>query len=310
MGELLRAATRRLRKSGSETARLDAELLLAHVLRADRVTLMSAPEVRVNSTAAAAFDGFVARRERGEPVAYIRGRKEFYGLVFTVDPRALIPRPETELLVELGLARLRHLLVSQPRPPNAEPLLVWDVGTGSGAIAVALAVECRRRGYADDVRIRATDVSRDALALATENAVVHDVVDRIEFAVANLTAAVDMTDQDGGATDWLDNRPADLLVANLPYIPSGVVPTLPVAASFEPLRALDGGVDGLETIRRLIGELPDALTPSGIALLEIGDGQAAALRDAVSSAHVDWDVAVHPDLVGRERVFEMRRGGG
>ena len=221
IGELLRSATAQLRESGSETSRLDAELLLGHVLRVDRATLLASPEVRV-STPQGARSEFVERRAKGEPVAYIRGLKEFYGLVLTVDARALIPRPETELLVDLAVDRLRHMLTERPRPVNAAPLLVWDVGTGSGAIAVAVAAECRRRGYGADVRFRATDVSVDALALATENAVVHGVADVIDFAIADLT-------------DLPDAKPADLLLANLPYIPTRVVPTLPVAASYEPL---------------------------------------------------------------------------
>ena len=127
------------------------------------------------------------RRTRGEPVAYIRGIKEFHGLAFSVDARALIPRPETELLVDLGIERLTWLLTERPRPADAPPLLAWDVATGSGAVVIALAVEARRRGYAADVRFVATDLSADALSLATENAVVHGVADLIDFRQADLT---------------------------------------------------------------------------------------------------------------------------
>jgi release factor glutamine methyltransferase len=226
-------------------------------------------------------------------VSYIRGLKEFYGLVLSVDERALIPRPETETLVELALERVGTGLTGAPRTTGVNPLLVWDLGTGSGAIVVALAVECRRRGFGRDVRFLATDTSTDALALATENAVAHGVADMIEFAQADLT--------DLPRTDF---QPADLLVANLPYVPSGVVPELPVAASFEPRAALDGGPDGLALIHRLIEDLPRTLADSGTALLEIGSDQAAAVR---ALARDGWAVAIHEDLSGQPRVAEFRR---
>lgn len=294
IGELLRSATSQLRDSGSETARLDAELLLGHVLRVDRATLVASPEAVVSTPQGDAFAASVARRAKGEPVAYIRGLKEFYGLALTVDSRALIPRPETELLVDLALDRLRYMLTERPRPANSDPLLAWDIGTGSGAIAVAVAVKCRRRGYGPEVRIRATDISADALALATENAVAHGVADSIDLAVADLT-------------DVPELKPADLLLANLPYIPTATVPTLPVAASFEPSLALDGGPDGLLPIKRLLGELDRAVAQGGEALLEIGSDQARGIQDAVGSQLPGWRVTIHDDLAGLPRVAELRR---
>jgi release factor glutamine methyltransferase len=265
----------------------------------DRVGVLAGPELPVGADHARAYLDFVERRAQGEPVAYIRGIKEFYGLALTVDRRALIPRPETELLVEIGLARLRSLLTDRARPAGASPLLVWDVGTGSGAICVALAAECRRRGYASEVGFRATDASVDALGLAVENAVVHGVADQIEFAVADLTS-----EASGAAA----SDAATLLLANLPYVPSAVVPTLPVAASFEPVSALDGGPDGLNVIRRLIGELDAALTHDGVALLEIGAGQAEGVTVAVHDVLPGWTAAFHDDLAGIPRVAEISRG--
>ncbi|MEX2546532.1 MAG: peptide chain release factor N(5)-glutamine methyltransferase [Chloroflexota bacterium] len=297
VGELIRAGAERLRASGSESARLDTELLLGHVLRADRTTLLAAPEAPVGSDHAATFRDLLERRATGEPVAYIRGLKEFYGLVLSVDSRALIPRPETELLVELGLDRLRGMLMGTHRPLDAPPLLAWDVATGSGAVCIALAVESRRRGYAADARFRATDVSADALALATENAVAHGVADLIEFAVADLADLADLA----------DSPPADLLLANLPYVPSTDIPTLPVAASFEPVLALDGGPDGLDLVRRLLGQLESTLTSHGTALLEIGAGQADAVRAAVAKSLAGWGVTLHDDLAGVPRVVELAR---
>jgi release factor glutamine methyltransferase len=188
------------------------------------------------------------------------------------------------------------LLTSAPRSADA-PLRVWDVGTGSGAIIVAIAAENRRRGYTRDVRLYATDSSRDALALAVENAVVHGVSDRIEFAHADLT-------------DGPEFQPVDLLLANLPYISTDTVPTLPVAASFEPMSALDGGADGLEVIRRLIAQLPDVLKVGGTSLLEIGSDQPESARGAAATLGDGWRVEIHDDLTGRPRILEIERVAG
>ncbi|HYI22155.1 MAG TPA: peptide chain release factor N(5)-glutamine methyltransferase [Candidatus Limnocylindrales bacterium] len=295
---MLREAAETLERSGSETPRLDAELLLGHVVSAGRTTLLAAPEAAVSDGQSERFRELVERRARGEPVAYIRGIKEFYGIALSVDARALIPRPETELLVDLGLERIKHLLIDEPRPSDSAALLVWDMGTGSGAICVALAVECRRRGYGADVRFRATDSSADALALAVENAVGHGVADQIDFALADLTS---------GQTPGDNPAMADLIVANLPYIPSDVVPTLPVAASFEPVAALDGGAGGLTVIERLLTELPDALAERGEALLEIGADQGASIEAAVTRTLPDWRVEIRNDLAGRPRVAIISR---
>jgi release factor glutamine methyltransferase len=270
--------------------------LLGHVLRVDRATLLAGPEAGVGADAANELQQLVERRASGEPVSYIRGLKEFYGLVFTVDQRALIPRPETETLVDLALARIGSMLTAAPRNED-DPLRVWDVGTGSGAIVVALSVESRRRGYASDIRFQATDISADALSLAVENAVVHGVADAIDFATADLTAAS-------------GSLRSDLLVANLPYIATGEVPTLPVAASFEPVGALDGGPDGLDLIRRLLSSLDDVLRPAGVALLEIGADQPDAVRDAVLAMGKPWSAHVYDDLARRPRVVEVTRVAG
>lgn len=293
VGGLLRDAAERLTQSGSETPRLDAEVLLGHVLRVDRATLLAGPEAGVGPERATEFEGFVERRASGEPVSYIRGLKEFYGLALTVDARALIPRPETETLVELALARIGAALTSAPRAPGS-PLRIWDVGTGSGAIVIAVAAESRRHGYGRDVTFFASDISNDALALAVENAVGHGVADVIEFSAADLTEGADFP-------------PVDLVLANLPYIASDVVPTLPVAASFEPVDALDGGPNGLDLIRRLITQLPATLRPGGVALLEIGSDQPEAVVAAAAELGDEWHATAHTDLGGRPRVVEIAR---
>ena len=297
IGELLPAAIGRLRAGGSETARLDAELLLADALAVDRTTVVAHPEAAVGPEAAARFADHVRRRELGEPVAYIRGLKEFHGLAFVVDPRTLIPRPETELLVDLAVAEIADRLGRAPRPPGTPPLAVADVGTGSGAVAVAVAVALRRRRMLGEVEIVATDVAEGAVDLARANAVAHAVADRV------AVGEVDLLPPPGRLVGLLV-VPArfDIVCANLPYIPSAVVPTLPVAASFEPREALDGGPDGLDVVRNLLEILPERVARGGVALLEIGADQGGALHAEADRRLPGWDVRIEPDLAGRPRV--------
>jgi release factor glutamine methyltransferase len=292
--EVLRPAIGRLRDAGSESPRLDAELLLGHALGVERTTLIAHPDLPLGPEAAAAFEATLARREAGEPVAYIRGFKEFRGIAFSVDDRALIPRPETEVLVELAEEEVLRRLTSAPRTAASRPLRLVDVGTGSGTIAVALAVALRKRGAAGEVRILATDVSGDALQVARENAVGHGVAEGMEFEEADLLPA--------GADRF------DVVLANLPYVASGAIDGLPIAASFEPRTALDGGADGLDLVRRLLALLPEALADGGVALLEIGSDQPEAIRDAVQTTLPGWDVRVEPDLTDHPRVAVVRRG--
>src|SRR3954447_5080530 len=186
VSELVRLATDRLVVAGSESARLDAELLLAQALGVERTGLLAYPDAAVGDGAHEAFEASLERRERGEPVAYIRGFREFHGLAFATDARALIPRPETELLVDAAIDEVVGRLSSAPRAPGAPAMRVADVGTGTGAIAVSLLAGLRRRRMADEVLVIAIDVSEDALQLARENAVGHGVADRIVFMAADL----------------------------------------------------------------------------------------------------------------------------
>jgi release factor glutamine methyltransferase len=293
IGQLLAPSTARLRGAGSERARLDAELLMGWAIGADRTAILAHPEAPVGADAAAKFEGGLVRRCAGEPVAYIRGLKEFYGLAFATDRRAMIPRPETELLVTEAEREIARRLTSGPRPAGSAPLQVVDVGTGSGAIAVALAVTLLRRGMLAEVSILALDCSGDALDLARENAVGHAVAESIRFAQTDLLP--------DGAPQF------DLVIANLPYIPSAVVDRLPVAASFEPRAALDGGPDGLTVLRRLVYALPGALASEGVALLEIGSDQAEALRDVAITLSGRWKCRIEPDLSGRSRLALLER---
>ncbi|MBI2781834.1 MAG: peptide chain release factor N(5)-glutamine methyltransferase [Chloroflexi bacterium] len=294
MRQLLDVGVVRLRESGSESARLDAELLLALALDTDRTGVIAHADAPVGDGAAARFAAAMDRRVAGEPVAYIRGVKEFHGLAFGVDPRALIPRPETELLVDLAELEVIRRLTGAPRPKGAPPLAVIDVGVGSGAVAVTLAVLLRRRRMLDEVALTATDTSEDALQLARENAVAHAVGDRIEFQNADLLP--------GEAV-----RTWDLVLANLPYVRSDAVPTLPIAVSFEPALALDGGPDGLRVIDRLLGLLPGALAHAGVAMLEIGGDQAVEMRALVAERLPGWSCEIELDLGRLPRVAILRR---
>ena len=297
-GELLASAVARLRDGGSESARLDAELLLAHATGADRSTLIAHPEVPIGPEAASRFEADLTRRLAGEPVAYIRGIKEFHGIALAVDARALIPRPETEKLVEATVVETMARLTAPGRLLSDEPIRIVDVGTGSGAVAIGVAVELRRRKVpvASVVRILATDLWPDALDLARENAVAHAVADAIDFVAADL----------------LPPEPPefcryDVVAANLPYVRTGAIAGLPVAASFEPRAALDGGDDGLDVIRRLLARLPDALADGGVALLEIGGDQGTDAPAAAGESLPGWTATVEPDLAGLPRILRVRR---
>ena len=301
VGDLLSGAVARLREAGSESPRLDAEVLLAYAIGAERTILLAHPELTVGDGPSALFEEALTRRSAGEPVAYIRGIKEFFGLALAIDGRALIPRPETERLVEAGRAAVMTRLSAPGRGRNPAPVRIVDVGTGSGAIIVALAVELRRRkvNLAMDVTLTATDASSDALGLARENAVGHAVADVIEFVEADLLPPA--PDQGG---------PIDVVLANLPYVRSDAIAGLPVAASFEPSMALDGGPDGLAVARRLLGLLPRALTDDGVALLEIGADQGTAAPAAVEEILPGWGASVETDLAGLPRVLRVARRPG
>ena len=298
--ELLESGIGRLREvapdAGLETPRLDAELLLAYAIGVDRTAVVAHPEAPVGPGAASTYRALIERRAAGEPVAYLRGIKEFHGIALTVDARALIPRPETERLVDLALADVMRRLTSGLRPVTGPAVAVIDIGTGSGAIAVALAVALRaRRVPVEDVAITAVDIDPAALDLARENAVGHGVGDRIRFVGADLLPPA-------AAGPW------DVVVANLPYVRSDALAALPAPTTFEPARALDGGPDGLAVIDRLLDRLSTALAHGGLALLEIGADQGATVGAHVAERSPGWTCRVEPDLAGHPRVAVIERG--
>lgn len=295
---LLREGVERLRASSSETARLDAELLLGDAVGVGRTVILAHPDAPVGADAVRRYREGLDRRATGEPVAYIRGIKEFFGLAFSVDRRALIPRPETERLVELGEAEVRRRLPVAAAGLAAGVVRVVDVGTGSGAVAIALAVSLRRRGALEAVAVVAVDASEDALDLARENAVGHAVADAIVFERRDLLSGVG---EPGGPA------PFDVVLANLPYVRRDAMAGLPIAASFEPASALDGGADGLEVISRLLEQLRSALAEDGVALLEIGADQEEAILARVAELLPGWSCMVERDLAGLPRVARVAR---
>lgn len=258
-------------------ARLQAELLLAHALATSRAMMLARLGENISPEMAARYAATVARRAQHEPLAYILGQQEFYGLDFIVDRRVLIPRHETESLAQLALERARGI---------ASPTLV-DVGTGSGAIALTLAHHLPR------ARIIAIDASSDALAVARINAERLRVSDRVEFLQSAL----------------LDGFPDafDLLVANLPYIPSRRLAQLPrEIREFEPRAALDGGADGLDVMRRLLAQLGPHIARGASALLEISEEQGQAAIDLVRQMLPNATSTLHRDLEELDRVVEIR----
>lgn len=269
--EALESAVIAITAAQSDTPRLDAELLLAHALGVDRTALFLDPSRAVTGPAVQAFQGYVRRRTAGrEPVAYILGVKGFRRLELAVDPRVLIPRPETETLVEAAVAEL-------PRGAS-----VVDVGTGSGAVALALADE------RDDLRVTATDISADALEVARGNAARLGLDGRVRFVLADLL---------DGADD-----PPDAVVSNPPYVAeadrAGLAPEI---AGHEPARALFAGDEGLDVLRRLIGQIA---APTAYVALEVGDGQADAVRALFST---EWSTSTRQDLAGVQRVVVATR---
>jgi release factor glutamine methyltransferase len=294
---LVEAGTGRLRAAGSDTPRLDSELLLAFAIGVDRTAVIAHGDAPVGVDAESQYLALIDRRELGEPVAYLRGIKEFHGIALSVDARALIPRPETELLVDRAIAEVMAGLTGGV--DRAGPLRVVDVGTGSGAVVVALAIALRaRRVPPTDIEISAVDISTDALDLARENAVVHGVGDRIAFESADLLPPA------------ARSHPYDLVLANLPYVRTSELDALagrPVSTTFEPRLALDGGADGLAVIGRLLDQLPSGLADGGVALLEIGADQGLAIASLTGERLPGWSCDIVPDLAGLPRVVALRR---
>lgn len=272
--EAIALAEEALEAAGVEESIADARLLLAHALGASPTWVFTHEPEPMPEPAWEPFRALVARRCRREPMQHLRGEQEFFGLRLAVSPDVLIPRPETEILVERVIERMKD--VASPR--------IADVGTGSGCIAIALALEVPR------ARIVASDVSGAALAMAARNAREQGVEDRIELVEGSLAGPL------------RSRAPFDAIVANLPYVTTGEIESLePVVRDFEPRLALDGGADGLDLVRALVAEAPALLAPGGVLALEVGHEQGAGTAELLRSAGFR-DVCLHEDLAGVERI--------
>jgi release factor glutamine methyltransferase len=287
--ECLASGTFLLERAGIESARLDAECLLAHILTCPRWQVILERRRRLTREQFGRYLRLLQQRERREPLAYLLGTREFWSLPLVVASGVLIPRPETETVVEAALALCAELSL----PPPGRPVII-DLCTGTGAIAIALAREL------PDARVFAADCSRRALRVARANAEAHGVADRITLLRGNLWCALDGV---------LSNGHADLVVSNPPYIPSGAIQTLMPEVQWEPRRALDGGPDGLRFHREIIATAPRHLRPGGFLLVEIGADQAAAVTGVVQATGCFQACHVHQDLAGRDRVLVAQRRG-
>jgi len=272
-GEARAAATTRLRSAPDpDTAALDADVLLAFVLGVGKEALFAHPERDLSAADSDRYQELIERRGQGEPVAYLRGFKEFYGLRFSVDPRVLIPRPETEVLVDAARKRIA-----------GRALTVVDVGTGSGAIAVAIAA------HEHEVRVIGTDSSRDALAVARANALSNGVADRVEFRHGDLLAPI--------------TERVDIVCANLPYLPDASVERWVGERSslaFEPRVAVVAGLEGLSVIERCVAGLPRVMSPGGAAFFECDPPQVAAITAMLE--RIGLRPRTERDLSGADRM--------
>ena len=276
--EALRQAEAQIALQNIPDARIEAELLLMHALGIQRAELYARLAEPLPSVVRDKFEALVERRLRHEPAAYILGRHEFYGVELYVDSRVLIPRPETELLVETALAFVER------RFGKGQPCSIVDAGTGSGAIAIALAL------HLPQARIYATDVSSGAIDVARVNCTRHGVNGRVDLLLGDLLDPL--------------SRSVDLIVANLPYVKDADIPQLmPEIRDFEPVAALAGGVDGLDKVRLLLAQSKGHLLPRGAVMLEIGLGQAEEAVSIAARHFPESKVDLLKDFAGIERVL-------
>lgn len=279
---LLNWTTDYFTKQKISTPRLDAEVLLAFLLKIDRLQLYLKFERPVNAQELSAFKALIKRRVKGEPVSYIRGIKEFWSLNFHVGPGVMVPRPDTEILVE-------KVAGGREQGAGNSPLNILDIGTGSGNIAIALAKEFSHS------KISAVDISADALKYARDNARLNDVASQIDF-----------VEEDFFSCSLLP-APFHLIVSNPPYIPSEIIETLdPGIREYEPRLAFDGGADGLDFYRRMIQSAFSLLKPGGVLAVEIGEDQGSSVKEIFNQAGLK-EIEVVNDYADLPRVVIGRR---
>ena len=278
--ETIRQTHQSLEAADIPDARLEAEVMVMTVMRMTRQNIFAEQESEVPGNVAQDLAGNVAQRLERIPLAYILGFREFYGINVVVTPDVLIPRPETEGIVE-------HTLFMALMGMETRELTIADVGTGSGAIAVNLAI------HLPAARIYAVDFSEPALDVAAYNIRAHAVADRVRLGHGDLLEPL--------------TEPVDLIVANLPYIPTDRLPTLQPEVQHEPQLALDGGPDGLDLVRRLMAQAPDKLNSPGIILLELDPEQFPAAKAIALQYFPDAEITAEQDLTRRDRIMVINR---
>jgi release factor glutamine methyltransferase len=306
----LKEGMAQLRAAQIPSHTLAAELLLMHALERDRAWMYGHPEESLDPAAAEKFRALIARRAAGEPVQYLTGKQEFWGLEFEVTPAVLIPRPETEHVMEVALARLgeRGIKIHMDTGAPRETLRVADVGTGSGCLAVALAWELPH------AEVVATDISEPALEVARRNAARHGVAERVHFLQRDLLTGLAQTDPSGvvarhAMAASTQNRPLfDLIVSNPPYIARNEAEQLQrEVRDHEPHAALFGGATGTEMYQRLIDQARELLRDRGILVLELGHDSAEHVRGIFDAQPAWTKVAITMDLAGIPRVLAAER---
>ena len=279
--EVIQRTHQALEKIGIPDARLEAEVMVMNVMRMPRQDLFAHQEDEATVQHEKDIDGILERRRTREPLAYILGYREFYGISILVNADVLIPRPETESMVE-------HALFMSLMGMESSQLVIADVGTGTGAIAINLAI------HLPAARIYAVDVTDPVLNVASYNIRSHNVSDRVTLCQGDLLEPVP--------------EPVDLVVANLPYIPTGRIPTLQPEVQWEPKAALDGGEDGLDLVRRLLSQASSRLKEQGIILLELDPEQMTPATEIARQHFPDASISVEPDLARRDRILVLTRG--
>ena len=280
--EVIQQTHRDLEAAGIPDPRLEAEVMVMNVVRMPRQDIFTHQEAEVSPQQQGQLADMMQRRLQREPLAYILGYREFYGINLLVNSNVLIPRPETESLVE-------HALFMALMGMETRELVIADVGTGCGAIAISMAI------HLPAARIYAVDTSDAMLDVASYNMRAHNVADRVTLAKGDLLEPL--------------GEPVDLIVANLPYIPSDRIATLQPEIQWEPTEALDGGTDGLDQIRRLLSQAPDKVKEQGTILLELDPEQVPAVEELAQQYFPEATTSVEQDLAHLDRIFAISWGG-
>ena len=281
--EVIQQTHRVLEESGIPDARLEAEVMVMSLMRMPRQDIYAHQEAEVGAQQKQELAGIVARRLKREPLAYILGYREFYGINLLVNSSVMIPRPETETMVE-------HALFMALMGMESRDLVIADVGTGCGAIAVNLAI------HLPAARIYAVDISDGVLDVASYNVRAHNVADRVILGKGNLLEPVP--------------EPVDLIVANLPYIPAKRIASLQPEIQWEPQEALDGGPEGLDQIRGLLSQAPGKVKENATILLELDPEQVPLVKEIAQRQFPDATLSVEQDLAHQDRIFVVSRSGG